>query len=187
MLRQHIIKNWNPISSLPLDELCLQLSLVCRINRDIARALYFSSNFWHWLGGSTQMVQLGAVLEKAGVTGTHMNNWTLWAFSDSAWFICCLRPGWGSANYFKTIDHSFAGKKSSPSLSLHYHLCSVFAVPRSGSLRAQCSIDHTTKALLTYLGPVLRLTRWEIIMEENGGTMREGVHSDLSPLLVFSL
>lgn len=26
-----------------------------------------------------------------------------------------------------------------------------------------------------------------MIMEENGGTMREGVHSDLSALLVFSL
>lgn len=120
-----------------------------RTKWDIARARYFSSNFWHWLGGSLQMMQLGAVLEPAGVTGTHMNNWTSWILSDSVRFICHLRPGWGRANYFKTLDHSFAGLSPTPDFSLHHHLWSVFTVPRLVCLQAYCCIDHTTKVLLT--------------------------------------
>lgn len=115
------------------------------------------------------MVQLGAVLGQAGVTGTHMNNWTLWAFSDSAWFICCLRTGRGSANYFKTLDHSFAGKSPTPNRSLHYHLGSVFTVPRSSSLRVHCSIDHATKALLTDPRPGVRANK---VRNDNGRERR---------------
>jgi len=112
------------------------------------------------------MAQLGAVLEQAGVTGTHMNNWTLWAFSDSAWFICFLRPGWGSANYFKTLDHYFSGKSPTPNRSLHYHLGSVFTVPRSSSLRV---IDHATKALLTDPRPGVRANK---VRNDNGRERR---------------
>lgn len=158
-----------------------------RINRDIARARYSSSNFWHWLGGSSQMLQLGAVLEQAGVTGTHMNNWTSRVFSDSGWFICRLRPGWGRANYFKTLDHSFAGISPPPDLSLRHHLWSVFTVPRLVCLRAYCGIDHAAKVLLTDPRPGVRANkvRNDNRIERSRGAW--GVRSDLSWLLVFAL